>query len=207
MKPTASLIALVDASKFGRINYDGVVLTSINVKKKPGTDKTVTFSGSIKGSADDQTTTFLHKINQINDKDEDGKRLFQAETLTIAEAKKIINEGGEGGNEGKPLFCIHGFSVQPGNHLKNLNNLNKKKFTKGKFILVPVIWPSSKFKYWDDREASMGAGKAFAAVKDTIDSFPSKSLLCHSMGNRVLRHAADAKFKFDNIFMVAAVSF
>lgn len=27
------------------------------------------------------------------------------------------------------------------------------------------------------------------------------------MGNRVLRYAADRKFKFDNIFMVAAVSF
>ena len=147
---------------FGRINYDGVVLTSINFERKPGTDKTVTFSGygSIKGSADDQTATFLHKINQINDKDEGGKRLFQAEILTVAEAKKIINEGGEGGNEGKPLFCIHGFSVQPGYHLKKLKNLNQKKFTKGKFILVPVIWPSSKIKYWDDREASMRAGEA-----------------------------------------------
>lgn len=133
MKPTASLIA------FGRINYDGVVLTSINVKKKPGTDKTVTFSGSIKGSADDQTTTFLHKINQINDKDEDGKRLFQAETLTVAEAKKIINKGGEGGNEGKPLFCIHGFSVQPGNHLKNLNNLNKKSLRKVNLYWCPLF--------------------------------------------------------------------
>jgi len=188
---------------FERINYDGVVLTHINVKERPGTD-IVTFSASIKGSADERTTQFLHKIHQINDKDEDGKRLFQAETITVAEAKKIINEGGEGGNEGQPLFCIHGFTVQPGGHLKNLNNLNKKKFTKGKFILVPVIWPSSKFKYWVDRETSMRAGKAFAALKDRINSFPSKSLLCHSMGNRVLRHAANAKFKFDNIFMVAA---
>jgi len=193
-------------SAFERINYDGVVLTSINLERKPGTDKTVTFSGygSIKRSADDQTATFLHKINQINDKDEGGKRLFQAEILTVAEAKKIINEGGEGGNEGKPLFCIHGWRVQPGTHLKKLKNLNQKKFTKGKFILVPVIWPSSKIKYENDRKRSMRAGKAFAALKDKIECFSSKSLLCHSMGNRVLRHAADATFKFDNIFMVAA---
>lgn len=210
MKPTASrflalaLFAPAFVVAFGGINYDGVALTSIDVKMKPGTEKTVTFSGSFKGSASDKTATFLHKIKQINDKDDDGERLFQAETLTIAEAKKIINEGGEGGNEGKPLFCIHGFSVQPGFHLKNMKNLNEKKFTKGKFTLVPVIWPSSKIKYGDDRQASLGAGKAFKTLSNQINSFPSKSLLCHSMGNRVLRYAASAKFKFDNIFIVAA---
>merc|ERR1739845_289513 len=156
------------------------------------------------GSADDRYATFHHKIKQINDKDKNGQRLFQAETLTVAEAKKIINEGGEGGKDGKPLFCIHGFTVQPGYHLKKLKDLNQKKFTKGKFMLVPVIWPSSKVEYWNDREASLGAGKSFKTLKKEVNSFPSKSLLCHSMGNRVLRYAADAKFKFDNIFMVAA---
>jgi len=210
MKPTTSrflalvLFATTFIVAFGRINYDGVALTSIDVKKKPGTENIVTFSGSISGSASDKTATFLHKIKQINDKDEGGKRLFQAETLTTAEAKKIINEGGEDRNGGKPLFCIHGFTVQPGNFLKNMNNLNKNKFTKGKFLLVPVIWPSSKIDYRNDSKAAEGAGKAFKTLKKEINSFPSKSLLCHSMGARVLRHAANADFKFDNIFMVAA---
>jgi len=78
---------------------------------------------------------------------------------------------------------------------------------KGKFMLVPVIWPSAGgVKYSSDRVNASGAGNAFKTLKKGIDSFPRKSLLCHSMGNFVLRHAADATFKFDNIFMAAAVS-
>ena len=212
MQATASLsllLALLAQTcivALGRITYDGLVLTSIDVKPVEGTDRTVRFSGSIAGKADDDTATFLENVRQINDTDEGGKRLFEAETLTVAEAKAIINGDSEEG-EGKPLFCVHGFNVQPGSHLKNLKN-QAKMFDKGKFMLVPVIWPSAggPENYGSDRLTAPGAGKAFKTLKRGIDSFPRKSLLCHSMGNIVLRHAADGKFKFDNIFMVAAVS-
>jgi len=85
--------------------------------------------------------------------------------------------------------------------------MKRKKFNKGKFTLVPVIWPSagSVIKYWTDRDQSaLGAGKAFKNFKAGINAFPQKSLLCHSMGNWVLRNAADESFRFDNVFMAAA---
>ena len=74
---------------------------------------------------------------------------------------------------------------------------------------LPIIWPSKGgvINYQGDRGSSaLRAGQAFKTLKRGVDSFPSKSLLYHSMGNWVLRHAADAKFCFDIIFMVAAVS-
>jgi hypothetical protein len=200
------LLAQTCIIALGRITYDGLVLTSIDVKPVDGTERTVTFSGSIAGKANDATATFLENVRQINDTDEDGKRLFEAETLTVKEAKAIISNGDSEEGEGKPLFCVHGFSTQPGTHLKRLNDA-AKKFNKGKFMLVPVIWPTSDANYWSVADTNApGAGKAFKTLKRGIDSFPRKSLLCHSMGNIVLRHAADENFKFDNIFMAAAVS-
>jgi hypothetical protein len=191
------------------IHYDGLVLTSIDVKPAGSTDNPnrVTFSESIQGSASDTTATFLKNVKQINEKDEDGKPLFEGETISVREAKKIINEASSDGGKGKPLFCIHGFNVTPGSHLKECQEQCKNKFNKGKFTLVPVIWPSKGgiTNYGGDQGTSPGAGRAFKTLKRGIDSFPGKSLLSHSMGNYVLRHAADGKFKFDNIFMAAAV--
>jgi hypothetical protein len=211
MRATLIITILAQACivALGAITYDGLVLTSIDVEAVPNTERTVRFSGSIAGRADDETATFLENVRQINDTDESGKRLFEAETVTVARAREIINEGVQGGG-GKPLFCIHGWSTQPGDHLQNLQAA-RKKFDQGKFTLVPVIWPTgaglSPGNYQSDQDISaVGAAKAFMTLKKGIDKFPSKSLLCHSMANFVLRNAAFEKFKFDNIFMVAAVS-
>jgi len=190
----------------GRITYDGLALTSIDVIPSPTKEGYVRFSGGKLGKANDDTATFLTDIKQINDKDEGGERLFEAKKLTVSEAKAIINNASADG-EGKPLFCVHGFNVQPGTHLKNFKDSVNGKFNQGKFMPVPVIWPSKGGlnNYWGDRDNSApGAGQAFKTLKRGVDSFPSKSLLCHSMGNFVLRHAADANFRFDNIFMCAA---
>lgn len=188
-----------------RITYDGLVLTSIDVNSVDGQPDKVRFSGKIKGKKDDKDALFLKNIVQINEKDEDGERLFQADKVSVSEAKKIIDEAA-GDGKGKPLFCIHGFNVQPGSHLKQCQQ-HSKKFNQGKFMLVPVIWPSAGgvINYGGDRfGSSIGAGEGLKSLRKGIESFPAKSLLAHSMGNRVLRIAADAKFKFDNIFMAAA---
>ena len=153
--------------------------------------------------------TFLHKVEKS--KDTDGNECLEAVKLTIEEAKAIIN--GEG--KSKPLFTIHGFNVEPDGYLETIANLEVEESGKkgnqfSKFNLIPVLWPSvgglKGSGYQDDRELSKLAGESFTLLKDKIDVFPSKSLVCHSMGNRVLRHAASSGFKFDNIFMVAAVS-
>lgn len=60
----------------------------------------------------------------------------------------------------------------------------KEKFTK--FKLIPVIWPLSMNYFGDRTEASKGAGKAFKSLTKVAKEFPRKSLIAHSMGNRVL---------------------
>ena len=69
-----------------------------------------------------------------------------------------------------------------------------------------MIWPTAGgvTKYVLDRDNSEIAGLALKSMLEYSKRFPRKSLLAHSMGNRVLRYAADSKFEFDNIFMVAA---
>lgn len=188
--------------------YKGLALTSIDVvetgRTSEGEEKNplVQFDGTIAGKADDKDSTFIKNIKEVKNKD--GNKVLEAEKLTVKQAKKIINEGCED-RHGKPLFCLHGFNVQPSGHLKTVKNA-QDLFNKGKFMLVPVMWPSEGGvkNYGNDRETTPGAGNGLKSLKDKIDCFPSKSLLAHSMGNRVLRYAADAKFKFDNIFMVAA---
>lgn len=131
--PLVTLIFFLQACiASARITYDGLALTSIDVVPSPKGGNWVRFSGSIEGSAADKN------IKQINNKDESGQRLFEAERVTVREAKQIIEDS----KRGKPLFCIHGFTVQPGDHLKILNNA-ASKFNQGKFMLVPVIWPSA----------------------------------------------------------------
>jgi hypothetical protein len=189
--------------------YKGLALTSIDVintgEKSEGGNPLVHFDGSIKGRADDKDATFIKNIKEA--KDAAGKKtgMLEAEKLTVAQAKTIINQASTDG-KGKPLFCIHGFNVQPRSHLKNIKDVALNRFNKGKFMPIPVMWPSGGgvSGYWGDRETTPGAGNGLKSLKKALDSFPSKSLLAHSMGNRVLRYASDAKFKFDNIFMVAA---
>lgn len=194
----------------GGITYNGLVLTSIDVKPSPNKEGYVMFSGGKKGRADDDTATFLTDVKEIDEKDEAGERMFEAKKLTVKEAKAIINETSGEDGKCKPLFCVHGYNTSPRDHLKTFNDSVNGKFKKDKkFKPVPVIWPTQETldDYKGDRDHSAtGAGRAFKTLKRGVDSFPSKSLLCHSMGNYVLRHAADAKFRFDNIFMVAAVS-
>ena len=73
-----------------------------------------------------------------------------------------------------------------------------------------MLWPTQAGnalnfiqRYSGDRGYSKAAGEAFKnSMKEFAGVFPRKSLVAHSMGNRVLRHAADARYRFDNIFMV-----
>lgn len=57
-------------------------------------------------------------------------------------------------------------------------------------------------------EAADELGMAFGSILKTTNRFEKKNLLCHSMGNYVLRKAAPKLqgLQFDNIILVAAVS-
>ena len=174
--------------------YKGLVITSIDVRRPdPNNKKRVEFSGRIRGNENDETAIVLKNVVEV--RREGNVPIFQADEVNVAELKKSVK---------KPLLCIHGFNVQPEAHLEQCR-LNKDKFEK--FYVLPVIWPSTGGiqNYLGDRGYSKGAGEALKkALAKYAGLFPRKSIMCHSMGNRVLRYAADGKFGFDNIFMVAA---
>lgn len=200
------------------IKYDDLVLTSIHVKDIEGRPGRVEFSGMIKGRKDVKSV-FLKNIVEVRREGWVGNRrpVFEADIVPLKEVKETIKcshtakykipykeDGIPLHTDGKPLLCVHGFNIQPGDHLKQCLEA-KDKFKH--FKLIPVIWHSEgglRNYFGDRRTNSVGAGKAFKALSQYAGEFPKQALIAHSMGNRVLRAAADAKFKFDNIFMVAA---
>jgi len=194
-----------------KVVYDGIVLTSIDVKASP-TDENpqrVTFSDKTNGSTTDKDAVFIHNIKEIAREGEGYGTLvdFEATVLSPSEAVAMIEAvEDESGKPKKALFCIHGFNTSASYHLADCL-FAKPKFTKVQ--LIPVIWPSegegSYFKYREDRSYSSAAGKALQSMKGPLNSLScGTSIVCHSMGNRVFRHFSDPEIEFDNIFMVAA---
>lgn len=171
--------------------YPGIVLTTIDAT--PVGNNFVEFSGNTPGKENDDSALVLKNVEDTGRK-EGGYPVFRGEKVDVTELKASVK---------KPLLVIHGFRVQPQSILENCKK-NMHKFKK--FDLIPVIWPTTGgTRYQEDRGHSMEAGTAlWSSMTKFAGMFPRKSLMAHSMGNRVLRHAAAADFKFDNIFMVGA---
>ena len=197
-------VALIEA----KFKYDGLVLTSIDVTTAPIENRPnrVEFPGGVADGTDsDDTAVFLKNVKEA--RRENGKLILEGDVVDIKAVEHELK---------KPLFCIHGFNVSAVEHMascqKALETAEDEGPEKNYFQPIPVIWPAlgdSNFlaNYLSKRETeSVGAGKAFKTLTKYMGVFPKKSLHAHSMGNRVLRYAADAGFTFDNIFMVAAVS-
>jgi hypothetical protein len=190
------------------IEYNGLIVTTIITKAEAGSSNVVTFN-EYDGNC--LEAVFLHKIREISDPQQvkRGKREFSATKLSIDDAKKIIDSSSI---TSSPLFIVHGFNVEPSNILEyDYSNFQKKDV----YYHVPVIWASegNTLAYSGDQgKNSMNAGNAMKAFVDFIpnDTFPRKSLVMHSMGNHAVFNGACAvgtpDVKFDNIFMVAAVS-
>lgn len=164
--------------------------------------------------------TFLKNVTYVDGKDKDGSRRYEAESLTIEKAEeefveKYKNKHGEDADI-KPFFSVFGYSGEAG-YILNTCTKAQENFDRPynncevKNVIIPVIWPSAGNMLWylEDRDenAPEAAKELSMLVQGTLENanvFKSKNLLCHSMGNRIFRMAADAKVKFDNIFMAAA---
>ena len=112
MRLISTLLVLLSAIAFiqtctAEIAYDGLVMTSIDVKDI-GNGK-VEFSGQIKGTDDDTTSVILENVERVR---WTGWRrqipVFQANIVPDNKIKR---------SNLKPLLCIHGFNVQPGEYL------------------------------------------------------------------------------------------
>jgi len=200
---------LTEDSMLAKVNYDGLVLTSIDVVPSPTDERPhrVTFSDNTQGMTDDDDAVFIHNIRELSRTGTgwDTAIDFEADKLTTEEAGVII---GENKGEKKALFVVHGTNTTAGFHLVDCNNAITH-YPFARTHPVPVIWPSegkmTLLNYFEDKSISKAAGESLSSIEHTIKNLETRaSIVCHSMGNRVLRHFSEAEINFDNIFMVAA---
>lgn len=196
--------------------YEGIAVTTIDVvdSPTPQSPKRVTFSASTLSARDDTTALFIHKIKEVMGEGGKSKGLLEAEKLSASEVTAMVNSDSQvaaekstatkdAGVNRKVLFTVHGMKGDPKGYLLQIKGV-QDRFKK--FKLVPVLWPSRGWGdvgYLSDKVWAVRAGKALQSLIPVTSTF-SKSLICHSMGNRVLRYFSNGDMKFDNIFMVAA---
>jgi hypothetical protein len=124
------------------------------------------------------------------------------------------------------LLYVHGFTNTPSEVVDAVQTINRHyhigepgRHPSGKKALgIPVIWPAERislkeifndFGYADQKEDAPGAARALRSLVPSVKGAKTPlSVMCHSMGNYVLKKfAPDEKTGdefFKNIFMVAA---
>jgi len=196
--------------------YDGFAVISIDFQNSPTGDRPnrILFDESTTSARDDHNenfvdeATFIHDIKYIGGEDKNGKRKFQADKLTVKEAQvKFVERYGE---NTKAFFYIHGNITEAGYVFQSTKKV-QGEFAKNK--IVPVIWPSElgNTAYFTNKNTYLPIAKdelnKLLSTVDEENAFKGKNLICHSLGNYLLRKLASEendKVKFDNIFMIAA---
>ena len=105
----------------------------------------------------------------------------------------------------KVLLYMHGFNVPPKDVFKGCKYYTDKY----KREVIPLLWVNEKSPFTYRRDRVLHSPSAAEAFRDKLEVAKNikKSLLCHSMGNYVLRLAArtfTGPKPFEHIFMVAA---
>ena len=177
--------------------YEGIIVTTYGVIDSPTEENPnrVTFNFESPGDDDNVAANFIHQIKDI------GGGLLEGTKLTVEGVREVAMNGEA---KGKLLFSIYGFAANPRGYMIQISYA-QRDFKK--FMLIPVIWPSKGkiMAYFADQRLSASAGKLLQSITPTGQNETiSKSILCHSMGNRVLKNFANQGVTFDNIFMVAA---
>ena len=105
------------------------------------------------------------------------------------------------------MMYVHGFTNTPGVVFDAVEAMNE--YYKGKDVFViPICWPAERVNYFGQKEDAPGAANALRSLVPGVMSATTPiSVMCHSMGNYVLKKMApetESEFRFDNIFMVAS---
>ena len=199
-----------------------LIITNLKVEPVEGTDK-VEFS-RFTGSEDE--ASILYDIHRTN------KRVGFLWRYPVYEAKKTREKsavlrilGDQKPPTSNILVYVHGFSVSPTDAMKSCAEYNKRQDRK--YFAIPVIWDTTEgnlFAYGSDRrDHAPDAGESLKGLLELLmkqsaqsDWAHKWSLMCHSMGNYVLRVCAQlrhvdaqgrpepGKAIFEDIFMVAA---
>lgn len=158
-----------------------------------------------------ETARFLYDI-QRTPKRIQGQPVYHARIATDADVERILNEQ----QADNVLLAVHGFSASPTDAMRGVQSYNKRPDRK--YLAIPVIWDTSESLATyatDRRDLAPEAGEALLGLlRDMMEDphFQNRrrlSIMCHSMGNYVLRACAqmrrdNAPPVFDDIFMVAA---
>jgi len=170
----------------------GLIVACFDVLTIDG--KTCTFSRKSK----EGTKAYL--LNNVkHDPQKDGTHQYKADILEFADAKEFLRGEIEKHKEAKPLFCIHGFTVHINGMFTQLAKAEVRFREECKYFPIPVLWATHGFfgQYYDDKRraelAGIGLKRILINIAKLFDNAVPKSLLCHSMGNRVLCYAADGK--------------
>jgi len=153
----------------------------------------------------------------------DKKSHYEADVVKPEDAAAVIQEALVDSGREEVLFFLHGWKNscrESVNRCVVMNNMELD--SKKKFLVLPIFWAAgwNDLQYSDERRvAAPEAGKDFRELYSTMadslnDCTVKMSLLCHSMGNFVLRIFAQGHVElngetknppvFEDIFMVAA---
>ena len=184
-----------------------LIVSAVAVQPVPGRDGIVSFSTF---SDFGETAHFLYDVQRTTQRQQ-GQPVYYAKVASEADVERVLQEH----NADNILLAIHGFSASPTDAMRGVQSYNKRPDRQ--YLAVPVIWDTSESLATyatDRRDLAPEAGEALLGLlQDIIDdaAFVSRrlSIMCHSMGNYVLRACAqmrpdNAAPVFDDIFMVAA---
>lgn len=196
--------------------YPQLLVTSVDVKLVNETTQEVEWDSSSTGHKKDAVV--LTGVRPIGD----GK--YRATKVTYrAFQRKVKEEANKIGAE-DALLVTHGFNVKPEKFFERVAK-GRKLLAKNKVLLIPVLWPCSDktgiIRSYDLDLANIPEGVAERLVPllrifvETEKVMKSTSLMCHSLGNYVLRWMAQhakkrglwsllrGRRKLKHIFMVA----
>eukprot|EP00613_Pedinella_sp_CCMP2098_P012149 CAMPEP_0171649734 /NCGR_PEP_ID=MMETSP0990-20121206/37061_1 /TAXON_ID=483369 /ORGANISM="non described non described, Strain CCMP2098" /LENGTH=390 /DNA_ID=CAMNT_0012227871 /DNA_START=416 /DNA_END=1590 /DNA_ORIENTATION=- len=198
-------------SRDTRIKMDSGILAPIvitTIDAKAIGDK-CEFSKNIPGKETDTEALFLKGIRVA--REEDGVKIFEGTLVADAkEFQKLIHDVAQKNGADQILLYVHGFTVTPSGILEDTAKMNAyyASLAGPKAFVIPVIWPSEPLDYSGQKDIAPCAAAALRSLLPKFSRTMPVSIVCHSMGNFVLKKFApvsgDPIFKFTNIYMVAS---
>lgn len=141
---------------------------------------------------------------------------FEAELVNPEDATAVLEKVLADAGREEALFYIHGWKNSVRDAIETTVEMNEVNDAKKKrLLMLPIMWAASwkDLSYGDDRkENAPEASNDFSGLFDVLHSVLAtstvkKSLICHSMGNWVLRSVAEkhagSQPTFEEIYMVA----
>jgi len=181
------------------------------------------FDKNIKGDENNDDAHFLVDVS-VDKKEGRSYNVFEGRDIVGGGIATQIDKVAKERGATHCMLYVHGFMCQPQVQIQAAMEVNAKWEGKGAFC-IPVVWPAEPLAYWTQKKGANGAAlglknSILPFLKHKIDedcrdedgklcdgTKVSISIMCHSMGNYVLKKMApetESAFQFDNIFMVAS---